>query len=406
MKTRWIARLVTAAVVGGLLGWGFAVIVKGAVCPHCDQEIEITLSKPAQPEPPEPPAPVVPREFVRYVWGAHINGVPGGSGRFVILSADRLARFRPDFVIWNSCGTAAMIRDELEAGGGKFGDEATFNYARDHLDLVTSGAFMRVHGDPYTAVDVAAQKSRWDRCNVKHVVYNPEWDWTPGRAEMKAYVGPDVEFILGNVGWGPNYPNPEYVAKLRASGDALEHYYRGYGPGRHWLNFKWRCAFLDAVCRPVGKKYYVGVQPWNDQGLGSNPLAEYTASLGIVAQHADGILGWGWEDMTDEQIDAWNNQQALARPVPTHSIILIGDERIDPALFRVAHWAGIECEAVLPGQEPRLPVFDPFPQEEHARRAMIGYVSNFHNGVVDAAWVEAHEKEIAAAWLGAGGVGA
>jgi len=146
----------------------------------------------------------------------------------------------------------------------------------------------------------------------------------------------------------------------------------------------------------------MGVQPWNDQGLGSNPLIDYSASLAIVAAHADGILGWAWDSMTDEQIELWNNQQVLPRPTPTRSIILIGDERQDAALFRIAHWAGLECEAVLAGDEPRLPVFYPLPADEEEKRRVIGHIVNFHNGVIGVAEVDVLEKAIARAWLEAG----
>ena len=362
-------------------------------CPKCCERLRVDRAVPPEPVPDEP------REFVRYVWNVGIKNVVGGGDRLVIPHVDRLALFTPDFVVWNSCGTAQKLRDAATGVSGIIADQATQDWCDANRELITSGAFMRIQRN-----GIDGEISRWDRCHVKHIVWNSEardedGGWVLGYDELKQHVGPGVEFIMGNVGWGPGYHSQEYAERLRTSGDSLEHYYRGYGRGRHWLNFKWRCAFMRAVCDPVGKKFYVGVQPWNDQGLGSNPLFDYSASLAIVAAHADGILGWAWDSMTDEQIELWNNQQVLPRPTPTRSIILIGDERQDAALFRIAHWAGLECEAVLEGDEPRLPVFYPLPADEEEKRRVIGHIVNFHNGVIGVAEVDVIEKAIAAAWL-------
>ncbi len=334
------------------------------------------------------------RPWKKYVWGAGIT--TPHAGEIQITSAAKLLRYNPDAVVWTSAGTCATLRDAPDTA---FVDEPSREFARTRRNLFTTGAFMRIGANT-----IVSEQAKWDRCHVGMVVWNPESAWQPGYLELKRYTRGESEFVCGNVGWGRvatasgscGYADRAAVADLRLFGDALECYYRGFGPGRTALDYLCITAFLAEI----GKPYYMLPNAWSDSARAAMPLADYDRAMRICeeAPGCAGVGAWAWDSLPDELVARWNASAPRAVRVPRWQITLTAnaspDNRVDVAKFRIAWYAGQVCAARLPFEEARLPLLD-----DYFDRQMLEHVNIFYAGQISAAQCEAVERAAAARLL-------
>jgi hypothetical protein len=313
----------------------------------------------------------------KYIWQAGIR--TPHDNEIVIVNAAKLLKYKPTNVAWASCGTAAILRD---APLTSFIDEASREYMLTSGTLFPTGAFMRVP-------TIANEMSRWDRCNVPMIIWNPESDWVPGYIDMKRYTQGKAEFICGNVGWGKGYADQKHVNDLRLFGDSLECYYRPFGPGRTTLDWLQISAFLAEV----GKPYYAHPNAWSDSAKVSMPLAEYDKVMSIIAESpgCNGIGAWAWDSLPDDLINRWNAFELKTPRIPRWQISLTAnaspDSRADVAKFRMAYYAGQVCAARLPFEVKRLPLLD-----SYFPAGCCDHVHKFYAGELTAAQVEVIER--------------
>ncbi|HUT25356.1 MAG TPA: hypothetical protein VM492_13510 [Sumerlaeia bacterium] len=238
MKTRL---LVILAFVVACLAIGAALY--GVVCPHCGNEVDVTLSKPdaPPPEPPTPPSPPpAPRE--RFVLGA---------GAFEIADSSALQKAgltNTEFIAW--------WRD---VAGGTWNRFQTLAYHNDPARGRGLPAIVHVGPDPkYSEAAVVAyleQSAKWSSNFAWHMYDEKPWDdsrYTLGGKSPWYWLDyvrarwPRMLVFTGPLGWTA-YNGTEHFAPF----DAIVSYQNATRDGRDPYDFWYHQALANLYGKPL-----------------------------------------------------------------------------------------------------------------------------------------------------------
>jgi len=251
----------------------------GATCPHCGQEVEVALSKPAEPAPPAPPAPEIPRE--RFVLGA---------GAFEIGAAPSAGLSNTDFIQWWQ-----------ETAGGTWVRFQTMGYHNNPDAGRGLPAIVHVGPDPkYTYASVVAmfeQNAKWSSNFAWHIFDEKPWDdpkYTLGGKTPWYWLDyvrarwPQMKVFTGPLGWTA-YGGTEHFAPF----DAIVSYQNATRNGRDPYDLWYHQALANLYTKPL-------VFSCNLLDAGEPPNfadpARYETFLRQGA-YANALLVWGAGDL-------------------------------------------------------------------------------------------------------------